>query len=202
MLNAPGNRAPSSGGNVNLAECTPMFERIRPYRAADVAITIATTPWERAGYWALRRQVFLREQRLFVRSDRDQHDASAFPLVATSLMLGVGTEIVGAVRIYETEDRVWFGGRLCVARRYRGTHTAERLIRGAVGSARALGCDAFHAHVQERNVGLFERLDWSALRTEEIAGQPHVLMRATLSAYNPNESLTVACRTRPRLRTL
>jgi putative N-acetyltransferase (TIGR04045 family) len=179
-----------------------MFERIRPYRAADVAVTIATTPWERAGYWALRQQVFLHEQRLFIGSDRDQHDASAFPLVATSLMLGIGAEIVGAVRIYETEDRVWFGGRLCVARHYRGTPTAERLIRDAVGTARALGCDAFYANVQERNVGLFERLHWSALRAEEIAGQPHVLMRAMLWAYNPNESLAIACRPPRRLRKL
>ena len=76
---------------------------------------------------ALRRAIFADEQELFESSDVDAADARATPIVALSQIAGMPDEVVGVVRIYETEPDVWFGGRLGVCREYRR--------RGAVGGA-------------------------------------------------------------------
>ncbi|HNG61541.1 MAG TPA: GNAT family N-acetyltransferase, partial [Cellvibrionaceae bacterium] len=93
----------------------------------------------------------------------------------------------GAVRIYPVEDdfdALWFGGRLCVARAYRG-HQAigKSLINEAVSRAIDLGCTRFLANVQPQNEAYFQSVHWQTLGAIEVAGRPHVRMQADLSAY-------------------
>ncbi|WP_395853294.1 MSMEG_0567/Sll0786 family nitrogen starvation N-acetyltransferase [Cystobacter fuscus] len=158
-------------------------DTFEPWRAGDLRVKPASEAWERADYYALRRAVFVGEQRL-LEQDRDTRDFQAIPIVAVAHACGMADRVVGAVRIYEDEDGLWYGGRLCVAREYRHhARIGQALVNEAVARARELGCRAFRATVQAANETWFQRLHWHSLERLELLGQPHVLMQAELERY-------------------
>jgi len=142
--------------------------------------------WEREQAHALRRAVFCVEQGIFVGDDRDTIDLQAQSIVALSLVGGAPDALVGTVRIHEEAPGRWWGSRLAVhaAFRHHGRIGAT-LIRLAVSSAHARGCEVFLAHVQSQNVPMFERLHWRALGSEVLHGRPHERMQAELEHYPP-----------------
>ena len=146
----------------------------------------AATRWERDSAMALRRAVFCVEQGIFVGDDRDAIDEQSQLIVAQSFVGGAPDAVVGTVRIHEPEPGVWWGSRLAVhaAFRHHGRIGAT-LIRLAVTSAHARGCQTFLAHVQSQNVSMFERLHWLSLKAETLHGRPHHLMQAGLAHYPP-----------------
>lgn len=150
--------------------------RIRPLQA----------DWERRACAALRRAVFCDEQRIFDGDDGDHADARALHIAAFGCVLSQPEQVVGTVRIHAEANGVWIGSRLAVHGDFRCSHAlGHQLIRHAVRLAHAHGCRQFLAHVQLRNVALFERLHWHAIDTRDIYGQPHRLMQADLGFYPP-----------------
>ena len=149
---------------------------------------LARSPRTIGAYYALRETIFCQEQQLFDGSDIDDVDRAAYPIVALktdSPWLSL-PDIVGVVRIYETEPRQWYGGRLGVhADHRRGWRIGKGLILKAVSTANAWGCDRFLATVQLQNVRFFRRLHWQSLESLDIQGRPHHLMEADLNAYPP-----------------
>jgi putative N-acetyltransferase (TIGR04045 family) len=166
----------------------------------------AREPWERQGYYALRRDIFCEEQGIFEDTDRDEHDADALPIVAVRNCMGVGDEVVGVVRIDERAPGIWWGSRLGVAESYRSltdftahnvfddeellrfSSVGATLIYKAVSSAHAFGAQRFFAHVQRQNVSLFRRLHWDSIEEVTLHGRLHHKMEADLSCY-PASSL-------------
>lgn len=147
---------------------------------------LARTTGEVADYFALRRQIFCAEQGLFERHDRDEIDAIAYPIVSVLQRPHQADQVVGVVRIYEPESRLWYGGRLGVHADYRRVgRIGKGLIQKAVTTANQWGCDRFLATVQLQNVRFFRRLHWESLQEIEICGQPHHLMEADLAYYPP-----------------
>ena len=147
-----------------------------------------------AEYWQLRSAIFCQEQHLFEDCDRDEKDAIAYPIAALShdarlasgVNGGVGSGVVGVVRILEESPRVWYGGRLGVHPECRRLNQIGKgLIWKAVTTAHGWGCDRFLATVQIQNVRFFERLHWQSLKELEIRGVSHHLMEADLSYYAP-----------------
>lgn len=139
---------------------------------------------------ALRRAVFCAEQGVFTGDDRDALDDQAQLLVALRVEAGDTAaeegQVVGTVRIHTPEPGLWWGSRLAVHAAFRRqAHLGAGLIRLAVCSAHAQGCQRFLAHVQAQNAPLFARLHWTALRTLDIHGRAHVEMQADLSHYPP-----------------
>jgi putative N-acetyltransferase (TIGR04045 family) len=144
---------------------------------------IARDEHERAGHFALRRQIFCDEQRLFVGSDRDEVDDIAFPIVC---VVEPAPRVVGVVRIWEEAPGLWWGGRLGVHPELRSLATLGRaLVQTAVGTARAWGARQFRATVQRPNVAFFRRLHWQSLEVLQLHGQEHHLMEAQLDRYAP-----------------
>ena len=143
------------------------------------------------GYWRLRRSIFCREQNVFERSDRDELDAVAWPIAALqhgppSRDADDDVDVVGVVRIVETEPRLWYGGRLGVHSSFRRhNQIGKGLIWKAVTTANGWGCDRFLATVQLQNVRFFKRLHWTSIEELEIRGIRHHLMQADLSYYVP-----------------
>jgi putative N-acetyltransferase (TIGR04045 family) len=153
---------------------------------AEYRIKFATEPWERRDAAALRRAVFCDEQGVFSGDDYDAIDPMAIPIVAISSFAIVPQEVVGTVRIHEAQPGVWWGSRLAVAAGYRKIGAlGTALIRLAVGSARARGCQKFFAHVQSQNAVLFRRLHWETIEERDIHGRPHHFMQADLRHYPP-----------------
>jgi len=156
------------------------------FAPCEFRVQQATSPWEHHGALALRRAVFWAEQGVFAGSDLDETDRHATCLVAVSQVGGAPDQVVGTVRIHEEAPRLWWGSRLAVhaAFRHHGRIGAT-LIRLAVASANARGCDRFLAHVQAQNVTMFERLHWRSLGALTLHGRPHHQMEAALDAYPP-----------------
>lgn len=156
------------------------------FTPAEYRIKWATLPWEQREAYALRRAVFCHEQGVFAGDDRDEIDRDATLLVALSCVAGMPEQVVGTVRIHQTQPRAWLGSRLAVHAAFRShSKLGTTLIRLAVSSAHALGCDTFLAHVQKQNVPLFERLHWHTVAEEMLFGRPHHLMEADLEYYPP-----------------
>lgn len=133
-------------------------------------------------YFSLRQQIFCQEQALFDVSDCDEYDSIAYPIVA----INQDKEVIGVVRIYETQSKLWYGGRLGVHPDYRGIGLiAKGLINKAVTTANTWGCDRFLATVQRPNVRFFQRLHWKSVEEIRIYNQPHHLMEAELDFYPP-----------------
>jgi putative N-acetyltransferase (TIGR04045 family) len=163
-----------------------MLDVWSPFVPSEYRVKFAVEAWEKAGCKALRRMVFCQEQAIFPGDDEDETDACAIPLAAVSYVLGAPDQVVGTVRIHEEKPRVWWGSRLAVHRDFRRAGgLGAGLIRLAVGSANAMGCKTFLAHVQAQNVALFERLNWRSREQVLLHGRPHHLMEADLAHYPP-----------------
>lgn len=151
-----------------------------------IRVKVARSSWERQGYFHLRKQTFSREQKILPETETDTKDFRAIPIVALATSWYIGDEIAGAVRIYQHESKptTWYGGRLCVARRYRGhKRIGKALINEAVSRAIDLGCTEFLATVQPQNETYFQSVHWETIGEIEVAGRPHVHMRAQLEHY-------------------
>ena len=147
-----------------------------------VICKIAETEAERQGHFAVRQAIFVVEQGLFAESDVDEFDRQAVPLVAIDRDTGA---VVGAVRCYETETGLWYGGRLAVLEEAR--HNTEaigpRLCKLAEKVVIERGCHRFLAFIQLQNVRFFERLGWQQVgEPVQHFGEPHQLMQASLAA--------------------
>ncbi|MFH7243930.1 MAG: MSMEG_0567/Sll0786 family nitrogen starvation N-acetyltransferase [Spirulina sp.] len=151
---------------------------------------LAQTPQDVRAYFQLRRAIFCEEQGLFSKDDRDELDNVAYPIIAVEQDILAGRQVVGIVRIYEAEHRLWYGGRLGVHPRYRRVgRIGKGLIQKAVTTAHGWGCDRFLATVQEQNVRFFQRLHWASLQEIDICGHPHHLMEADLAFYPPGNDI-------------
>ena len=155
--------------------------------ASPFVCRVAQTDGERAAYFALRREIFCDEQRLFAGSDRDAIDEAAVPVICLappSGETGAAGRVVGVVRVWEEAPGDWLGGRLGVETEHRTVGAIGKwLIQMAVGSARAWGAWRFRATVQRPNVPLFRRLHWHTCAELDVHGQPHHLMEADLTRY-------------------
>ncbi len=156
------------------------------YHPSEFRVKHATLDWESTAAYQLRRDVFCHEQGIFLEDDRDAIDETAQLLVALACLCGMPDQVVGTVRIHQEASGRWWGSRLAVHENFRKRgNLGAALIRLAVSSANAIGCDTFLAHVQSQNVPLFRRLRWESLEEETLRGRPHNLMRANLDAYPP-----------------
>ena len=163
-----------------------MFESFAPFEPNEFRIKFSASRWEREQARALRRRVFCDEQGIFCGDDGDAVDDYAIPIVALSMMGVAADRVVGAVRIHEEEPGLWWGSRLAVDAEFRRIGSlGATLIRLAVSSARAMGCQTFLAHVQAQNAPLFAQLHWDALGEVDLHGRPHLKMKADLQRYPP-----------------
>lgn len=157
-----------------------------PFVPSEYLIKHVTQRWERREALRLRRSVFCTEQSLFDGSDADAIDRIATTIVALSCVSGLPEQVVGTVRIHETQPGVWHGSRLAVHADYRGIALlGSELIRMAVATAHGRGAHQFFAQVQAQNVPLFRRLHWQSLQEMTLLGKPHHLMQASLYHYPP-----------------
>lgn len=133
---------------------------------------------ELAVHHAIRRQVFVDEQRLFAADDRDAHDDDPLTVHVVGLVDGV---VVGTVRLYPLGARRWKGDRLAVLPDQRDTGIGGPLVRFAVATAAAHGGRCMDATVQAVNTSFFVHLGWRPLGGPvDHLGVPHQAMTIAL----------------------
>ncbi|MEV3936751.1 MSMEG_0567/sll0787 family protein [Glycomyces sp. NPDC049804] len=133
-----------------------------------------------AAYKALRHSAFVEEQGLFDQSDADWRDED--PRTTVLIARGRDGTVLGGVRLGPAgpgPDLAWWqGGRLVVRPGDRRAYgTGKALVRAACAYAEQAGVLRFEATVQRANVRLFTRLGWNEIRTVDVAGADHALMR-------------------------
>lgn len=143
----------------------------------------ARTPEEVREAFAIRQEVFVREQALFRETDQDANDAHSIHIVAKS-----DGEIVGTVRVFPANGNGhWIGGRLAVRKDHRVGSVGARLVREAMKRVKKEGCTHFTAHIQQQNVRFFQRIGWEPDGPlEPLQGQLHQHMVADLDRVPPD----------------
>jgi putative N-acetyltransferase (TIGR04045 family) len=139
---------------------------------------------ERALHMAIRRAVFVEEQRLFGASDTDEYDLDPATLHVLGFWAG---EPAGAVRLYPLAEPGWWkGDRLAVLSPYRRHGIGAPLVRFAVGTASRLGGFVMVAQIQPANVAFFERLGWYRVGDPApYVGRLHQQMAVDLQPVSP-----------------
>ena len=138
----------------------------------------ARTQAELGEAFMVRKEVFVREQKIFEHSDIDDNDSKSVHLIAKQ-----NDEVVGTVRVFPAGNGNghWIGGRLAVKKGYRSSGAGELLVENAVARVKKNGCTRFTAHIQEENVTFFSRLGWKGVgEIKEYFGRAHQLMEADL----------------------
>lgn len=144
---------------------------------------IESGPWLDACF-AIRHEVFVREQGFFPRTDRDDLDPVSIHILARG-----GRESLGTVRITPLGDGRWLGSRLAVLAAHRGS-VGHRIVRKAEEEVWKRGGKRFFAYIQLPRVEFFQRCGWRCL--EEIPdyhGRPHMLMEAPGAAASTSPGL-------------
>ncbi len=141
----------------------------------DIVCKPVTTSQELRAAYEIRKNIFVNEQKLFSKSDRDTFDSKAIHIVAL-----LDNEVVGTVRVYEKDRDIWFGSRLAVLRPYRG-RAGGLLVQKAIETVKEKGAKQFFAYVQLHTVSFFKRLGWKPVgKPLNYKEKPHQLMEAQL----------------------
>jgi putative N-acetyltransferase (TIGR04045 family) len=144
--------------------------------ASDLLCRLVEGADELAAHHAVRHQVFVVDQRLFVGNDRDERDLAP----DTLHVVGIDHDaIVGAVRLYPLDGcGLWQGDRLAVLPAARVRHLGALLVRFAVATAGERGGHTMVARIQLPNVRFFEHLGW---RADGPAGPYHGVMHQPMA---------------------
>jgi putative N-acetyltransferase (TIGR04045 family) len=146
-----------------------------PALASALTCRLVESADDLAAHHAVRHQVFVLDQRLFVGNDRDERDLAP----DTLHVVGIDHEavagadhaapaaaergaIVGAVRLYPLAAGYWQGDRLAVLPQARVRHLGALLVRFAVATSGERGGHTMVARIQLGNVRFFEHLGWHA----------------------------------------
>jgi len=122
--------------------------------------------------FALRQEVFVREQNVPLEEEHDADDLTARHLVAIA-----GGDVVGTLRLITLPEHVKIG-RVVVRRDCRGRGIARLLMLRAMELARAGGHDRFYLTAQSTKLGFYEKFGFTAFGGEfDDGGMPHRAMK-------------------------
>ncbi|MER6627145.1 GNAT family N-acetyltransferase [Streptomyces sp. NPDC000987] len=146
-------------------------------------VRVAEDAADREACFALRKEVFVREQGVPEDLEYDEYDAVAVHLLAVredGVALGTGRLLYGEAAASKTggDPSVGSLGRLAVTARARGLGVGAALVRAVEEAARARGLAAVDLHAQTHALGFYERLGYRAYGpVYPEAGIPHRAMR-------------------------
>ncbi|MCR6671750.1 GNAT family N-acetyltransferase [Devosia ginsengisoli] len=123
--------------------------------------------------FALRREVFVWEQKVPEEEENDADDLTAIHFVAIAQ-----GEVVGTLRLIDKPEHVKIG-RVAVRRAFRGHGIAKQMMLAAMEHARSQGRDRFYLTAQSDKLGMYEKLGFVAFGPEfQDGGMPHRAMRS------------------------
>jgi predicted GNAT family N-acyltransferase len=147
-------------------------------------VRLAADAADREACFAVRRQVFVVEQRVPEDLEYDAYDATALHVLAEGAEgpLGTGRLLHGPEALAKTGDAgVGSLGRLAVTAAARGLGVGAALVRAIEDAAREHGLTAVDLHAQTRALGFYDRLGYEAYGPEfPDAGIAHRAMRRAL----------------------
>jgi predicted GNAT family N-acyltransferase len=122
---------------------------------------------------AIREQVFVKEQKVPLELEMDEHDAHCYHLLAHD---GAG-HAVGTARLLLNG----YIGRMAVLAPYRGRGIGSQLLEATVELAKTQGLNTLYLNAQTHAIGFYEKHQFRVVGEEFMeAGIPHVQMRRQL----------------------
>jgi len=122
--------------------------------------------------FALRREVFVIEQQVPEEEELDEHD-----LLATHLVAILYGEVVGTLRLVQTEQHVKIG-RVAVRLSARSKGIAKAMMIEGMDTMRHRGRSKFYLAAQADKLGFYEKLGFTAFGDIfDDGGIPHLSMR-------------------------
>ena len=123
--------------------------------------------------FALRREVFVWEQKVPEEEENDADDLTATHFVAIAQ-----GEVVGTLRLIDKPEHIKIG-RVAVRAAFRGQGVARTMLLTAMEHARANGRDRFYLTAQSDKLVMYEKLGFIAFGPEfQDGGMPHRAMRS------------------------
>ncbi len=139
-------------------------------------IALAATEADREACYAIRRDVFVREQNVPLELELDEYDATATHF----LMRDADETPVATARLLDKHGLAKIG-RVAVLRTRRGQGLGLALMQAVLDEARRQGFREAALDSQTYAIPFYERLGFVAEGEEfDDAGIPHFLMRRTL----------------------
>lgn len=122
--------------------------------------------------FALRKEVFVREQGVPESEEMDIDDFTASHLIAID-----AGEVVGTLRLITKPEHVKIG-RVAVKAAVRGRGIARKMMLHAMESERSRGHDRFYLTAQVDKIEFYTTLGFTAFGDEFLdGGMPHLAMR-------------------------
>lgn len=115
-----------------------------------VKVIAIESPADMARAYAIRRRVFIEEQRVPEEIELDADDAHAFHVLAT-----LDGDAIGCGRLLDHGDDEVKIGRMAVLPAYRGTGVGREILRFLIGRARAKGSRKAILHAQLTAEGFY-----------------------------------------------
>jgi predicted GNAT family N-acyltransferase len=152
-------------------------------------VRVAVGPADREACFAVRKEVFVVEQRVSAEIEYDAFDAENADTVHVLAVdvdgqpLGTGRLLYGEAAADKTggDPSVGSLGRLAVSKAARGLGVGVALVRAIEEAARERGLAAVDLHAQTHALGFYERLGYVAYGAEFLdAGIGHRAMRRAL----------------------
>ena len=150
------------------------------------AIRVAESLTDREACFAVRKEVFVVEQRVPQDIEYDGRDDAAIQVLAVrddGVPLGTGRLLYGPDAADRTGGDLTVGslGRLAVSAGARGLGLGAAIVRAIEDAAREAGLATVDLHAQTHALGFYERLGYEAYGPEFLdAGISHRSMRRAL----------------------
>ncbi|WP_052455805.1 GNAT family N-acetyltransferase [Bhargavaea cecembensis] len=141
-----------------------------------VRLKLASTDREREDAFAVRRTVFVEEQRVPLHIELDELDETAVHFIAYD-----GEQPIAAGRIRDVGEGTGKVERVCVLPEYRGQRLGQRMMVMLEEHARGAGLSKIRLNAQSHAQDFYKKIGYTVTSPEFLdAGIPHRAMEKSL----------------------
>lgn len=135
-------------------------------------VKLVTTDEDRERAFALRKEVFVKEQGVPLTLELDEHDATAIHFIVND-----GNDTIATARLREIEPKIGKVERVCVLSSYRGKRLGVLIMETVEQYATNIDFNKLKLHAQSYAVPFYEKLGYVVTSPEFMdADIPHRVM--------------------------
>lgn len=139
-------------------------------------VKLVTTDEDRERAFALRKEVFVKEQGVPLSLELDEHDATAIHFIVND-----GEKTIATARLREIEPKIGKVERVCVLGSYRGKRLGVLIMKIVEQYAKNIDFKTLKLNAQSYAVPFYEKLDYVVTSPEFMdADIPHRAMEKQL----------------------
>jgi len=135
-------------------------------------VKLVTTDEDRERAFALRKEVFVKEQGVPLSLELDEYDETAI-----HFLVNEGENSIATARLREVEPKVGKVERVCVLNNYRGKRLGALIMEAVEQYAKDESFEKLKLNAQSYAIPFYEKLDYTVTSPEFMdAGIPHRAM--------------------------